>query len=257
MLIVLGILGSIIGLWDAVNRITEGHENLDVNEFASVKNNSHHDVHAPNPVVPVNKLNNLTASVLTTISTAQGNFDKLNKSLESTVQQENSQSSLNNANKPAATLAYEDSLQKNSILVSTPAINKADGQNSKGKVDPTTKSREGKTDPNTKNVSHPNPTNVIALEPTTVSDTHQVKVSSTPSLSQVSEGGSGASSSVDGKLLAATVEAKGSAQQTVPQRNVDAGHIQKSSMSPPENGNSSPTKQLPSASLQDAKASKT
>lgn len=79
MLIVLGVIGSIVGLWDAFNRMNEGHEALlEVNEFSSVKNGSLHTGHASTSA-PVNSLEALSTIVLSNISVSEKNLDRLSK----------------------------------------------------------------------------------------------------------------------------------------------------------------------------------
>ncbi|XP_045603572.2 uncharacterized protein [Procambarus clarkii] len=81
MLIVLGSFGSVVGLWDALNRMHEGHESLlDVNEFSSVKNATLNNIHAAVSVAPVDYMKTLSTSVLSSISTAEGKFNETNKS---------------------------------------------------------------------------------------------------------------------------------------------------------------------------------
>ncbi|KAG7170022.1 Amino acid transporter ANT1-like [Homarus americanus] len=80
LLITLGAIGSVVGLCDAFNRMNQGHDSLiDVNEFSSVKNGSLHNVHTPFFVAPDSKLDNMSTSVLSTMSTAQEKFGKFNK----------------------------------------------------------------------------------------------------------------------------------------------------------------------------------
>lgn len=80
MLIVLGVIGSIVGLWDAFDRMNERHEALlEVNEFSSVKNGSIHSGHAPTSTTPISSLETLSTIVLSNISIAKENLDKLSK----------------------------------------------------------------------------------------------------------------------------------------------------------------------------------
>lgn len=241
MLIVLGVLGSIIGLWDAVNRINEGHENLDVNEFASIKNSSHHELHTPNPITSVSKLNNLTVSVLSTIVTAQGKFDAITKPPESVAQQSNVSISDNQI-----TAEDKDDMQKDNTLFSTSSIKTFNISIAKGNDDLII------------NIStSPDTTRRIDKEPLVTNDTFLEEVALGPSIpTKVSSGGSVASG-LDAKPPPTNTKVKDSAQQTITQRNIDTEHIEKSSLSPQKNTEKSSAKPPPLATFQNSKATKT
>lgn len=80
MLIVLGILGSVIGLWDALSRM--GHDQLDVNEFSQapgkfVNSTYSYHSHPSVPRVTQNSLDIAQANLAHAQTKAQENFDKL------------------------------------------------------------------------------------------------------------------------------------------------------------------------------------
>lgn len=79
-LVVLGIIGSVVGLWDAFNRMSEGHDPLlEVNEFSQStgRNNSLHS-HVKVTLAPASNISLLSTSVLKNISEAEATYGKLN-----------------------------------------------------------------------------------------------------------------------------------------------------------------------------------
>lgn len=79
-LVVLGVIGSVVGLWDAFNRMSEGHDPLlEVNEFSQSpgRNNSLHN-HVKVTVAPASNMSVLSTSVLKNITEAEASYGKLN-----------------------------------------------------------------------------------------------------------------------------------------------------------------------------------
>ncbi|XP_047483985.1 amino acid transporter AVT3B-like isoform X1 [Penaeus chinensis] len=79
-LVVLGVIGSVVGLWDAFNRMSEGHDPLlEVNEFSQStgRNNSLHN-HVKVTLAPASNISVLSTSVMKNISEAEATYGKLN-----------------------------------------------------------------------------------------------------------------------------------------------------------------------------------
>nr|XP_053628268.1 LOW QUALITY PROTEIN: uncharacterized protein LOC128685722 [Cherax quadricarinatus] len=116
LLIVLGVLGSIVGLWDALNRMNEGHEALlKVDELSSVKNGTLHNINISVSASQVGYQHQLSANVFSSVSMAEENFSKFNRT-EGLVQ---------NSTKPKTRMVVN-----NSAVVPTKTAKWADKSNS-------------------------------------------------------------------------------------------------------------------------------
>ncbi|XP_037799162.1 amino acid transporter AVT3B-like isoform X1 [Penaeus monodon] len=85
-LVVLGVIGSVVGLWDAFNRMSEGHDPLlEVNEFSQStgRNNSLHN-HIKVTLAPASNISVLSTSVLKNITEAEATYGKLNTTKDMT-----------------------------------------------------------------------------------------------------------------------------------------------------------------------------
>lgn len=85
-LVVLGVIGSVVGLWDAFNRMSEGHDPLlEVNEFSQStgRNNSLHN-HIKVTLAPASNISVLSTSVLKNITEAEATYGKLNTTTDMT-----------------------------------------------------------------------------------------------------------------------------------------------------------------------------